>query len=198
MWQRLLQKIYAHPYLFNLVVAALIALGVYLASIDVDEADRSGRTALHIAAEQGDLAEINSLLARGATVDAREHCRWTPMMRAAQNGHLDSVKRLLAAGADIDARDKDGYNALTASIISNRPRVFEYLLQQGIQVNLQDHSVGWTALIWAVKLQRGAMIEALLEQGADSTLRDHDGLNAADWARKSGDVELAKRLDGRS
>ncbi len=194
MRQTILQKIYRHPFLFIFSVAGLILLLVCMPSFDVDTVDRDGRTALHRAAEQGDLDETKSLLERGASVDARDHCRWTPMMRAAQKGHLTVVELLLETGADLNARDKDGYNALAASVISNRPRVFEYLLRKGIEMDVQDHTVGWTPLIWAVKLERRTMIQTLLDKGADSGIRGLDGLIAADWAKKNGNLSLARQL----
>jgi ankyrin repeat protein len=62
------------------------------------------RERLHTAADQGDLAEVQRLIAKGHPVDTfASALGWTPLHFAAVGGHLDVMKALLAAGADVDA-----------------------------------------------------------------------------------------------
>ena len=61
----------------------------------------SGRTALHIAAEYGDLKIAGYLLEKGADIDALDSSDCPPIFYAMQKGHLELVKFLIQAQADI-------------------------------------------------------------------------------------------------
>src|SRR5207302_1772707 len=64
-----------------------------------------GGTALHLAAELGDLELVKWLVAKKASLKAVDgHGSWTPMQRAVEAGHLEVVKYLLAQGADVQDR----------------------------------------------------------------------------------------------
>ena len=56
--------------------------------------------ALRSAAREGDLGQIEELLAGGAPVDAPNRYGATALFFAADRGHLDVVRRLADAGAD--------------------------------------------------------------------------------------------------
>ncbi|MDY6980727.1 MAG: ankyrin repeat domain-containing protein [Pseudomonadota bacterium] len=192
-----IRLIYRYPYRFYLL---LIFLGLlaYLAGkslmVDLQARDGRGRTALYLAAEQGDLDAVKRLINKGAVIDARDNCSWTPMMRAAQNGHLPVVRELLAAGAELNAQDKEGYNALILSVITGQQLVVEYLLEQGIKRDVQDDKLGWTALMWAAKEGRVELVDLLLDNGADKTIRTVSGKTAYDLAIENKRTELAERL----
>lgn len=64
------------------------------------------------AAETGDLARLDQLLADSPQPDVRDDCRWTPLMKASLNGHVAVAERLIRLGADPDLTDKGGYSAL--------------------------------------------------------------------------------------
>ena len=78
----------------------------------IDAVDEDGWTALHFAAEKGDMDEVERLLAAGANVDARTTGGFprnsTPLSIAAFYDHLDVMRLLLDRGADIEARDNKG------------------------------------------------------------------------------------------
>ncbi len=190
----LVSQIYRHPFVFYLIIGCLVLIIYQYVSFDIDARDTRGRTALYLAAEQGDLQTVTQLIANGASVDARDNCRWTPFMRAAQNGHLDVVKILLNAGADINAIDKDGYDALIATVITHQTVMMNYLLAQGLHMNTQDKTMGWTALIWAVKENKEDMVDSLLTRGADKSIVDKEGKTAYDWAIEKEHTHLADRV----
>ena len=85
---------------------------------DIDAVDADGWTALHYAAEKGDMAEVERLLAAGANVDARTtatFARWTarnstPLVVATFHKRFDVLRSLVDRGADIDARNDHGYD----------------------------------------------------------------------------------------
>lgn len=56
------------------------------------------------AAEQGDTAAIERLIASGVAIDATDAAGQTPLLRAIQNNHLTAATRLIDAGANINAQ----------------------------------------------------------------------------------------------
>jgi ankyrin repeat protein len=60
---------------------------------------------LHRAAEAGEAHALETMIACGFPVDARDRDQFTPLQRAAMSGRVDAVRVLLASGADVAARD---------------------------------------------------------------------------------------------
>lgn len=70
-----------------------------------------GNTALHNAAYNGDINEIQRLLASGANINAVNNKGETALHIALINGNIDMAKVLLSNGASKTIRDKMGRNA---------------------------------------------------------------------------------------
>jgi len=63
---------------------------------------------LHIAAEDGNLEKVKSLVSEGFDLNAfDEDLSLTPLHCAAKNENIDVVKFLIAAGAEINTHDED-------------------------------------------------------------------------------------------
>jgi hypothetical protein len=71
-----------------------------------------GETALHAAAEAGDVEAFGLIVAAGARVDCRDERGRTPVHRAALIRSIPILKLLLAAGADLHAQDDERATAL--------------------------------------------------------------------------------------
>ena len=76
---------------------------------DIDDADESGQTALHFAADRGSIDCLRLLIETGANVNAVD-CDGIGVLQTALSAGLDvaSIRLLLEAGADPDATDEDG------------------------------------------------------------------------------------------
>ena len=57
------------------------------------------------AAQKGDLAAVERLLARGADIDARDGRGRTALLAATHGNHVAVARALIAAGADVNAKD---------------------------------------------------------------------------------------------
>jgi ankyrin repeat protein len=64
------------------------------------------RERLHLAAQDGDLAPIERLLAQGTNINAFDSIGMTALHRAAKQEDLEVAAFLIEAGADVNARDE--------------------------------------------------------------------------------------------
>lgn len=93
--------------------------------------NRTGLTALGMAARFGNQAAVRVLLQAGANADLAMHDRWesTPLMEAARDGHLEVGRMLLDAGARVDHRDLPGGTALHWAVRAGETAYAKLLLQ---------------------------------------------------------------------
>lgn len=79
----------------------------------LDAVDWLGRTALLLAAANGQVSATEKLLSLECKVDFEDHAGGTALMWAAGNGHGDIVEQLLAAdGCEVNHVNKEGESAL--------------------------------------------------------------------------------------
>ena len=74
--------------------------------------DQDGRSDLHYAARDGDLAAVRKLVSRGAEVNLQDKHGWTPLHFAAQALSEEVTSYLLAHGAAVDTEDRHGNTPL--------------------------------------------------------------------------------------
>eukprot|EP00967_Tisochrysis_lutea_P159406 scaffold330319_cov81-Tisochrysis_lutea.AAC.1 len=82
---------------------------------DLEKADTKTNRSLHWAAKCGRPADIEALIAAGASVNAATKAGVTPLIYAASEGWDDCVPILLEAGADTQLRTIKGRSALDAA-----------------------------------------------------------------------------------
>ena len=120
----------------------------------LDDLDRAFRNA----AENGDTALVERLLAAGADVNAkggrgrRARGAVTALMNAAANGHADVVELLIDAGADLNLQEPG-------------------LREEGCDLS---ECYGRTALLFAVERDHADIVKLLVEAGADVNVRRKD------------------------
>ena len=109
----------------------------------VNETDTRGRTALSEAAFQGLPRVAEALVARGASLDARDHTGATPLHRARD---AQTIAVLVRLGARVDAHDQSGATPL--HLCAAAPGSIEAvtaLVEAGANARLEDRG-GHTAL----------------------------------------------------
>ena len=154
-----------------------------------------------------DLGKVRTLIAHGATVNARSNYGYTALsVAAASPGNRPTVLLLLGKGADVKAVDKDGVGALWLACARGDSQIVEELLLRGADPNEKHLRLTETALMWASKLNRPASVQALLKAGADVNQRSairvpaqsgqqEVGLTSALlWAAPRNDPETVKLL----
>jgi ankyrin repeat protein len=126
-------------------------------------------TALHWAAERGDLRVAEVLIAAGASVEAGTRIgHYTPLHIAAKAGRPEVVAALIEAGVDVNvATTNSGATPLHLAASAGSADVIRLLVQHGADVNSGDGAAGQTPLMFAVAFNRVDAIRALLEAHAD-------------------------------
>ncbi|XP_072854576.2 ankyrin repeat and SAM domain-containing protein 6 [Pogona vitticeps] len=175
-------------------------------SVPVDCTDEAGNTGLQFAAAGGHEELVGFLLRRGASVQSRNHCGWSPLMQAARFGHLTVARILLENGADLNAQNKLGASVLTMACRGGHISVVKFLLESGAYVDNYDHlSTGLdnskeelpaiTPLMAAVQHGHEAVVHLLLDWGADCNYTVKTmGWTPLMLAAVSGRVSLAQQL----
>jgi acyl carrier protein len=93
---------------------------------------------LHIAAARGDKAQMDALLASGASPNAQDRYGHTPLHAAARRVDEDPVRRLLRYGADHRIRDHVGRTPLHLAARAHSRLVVRLLLEAGASCRVRD------------------------------------------------------------
>ncbi|KAJ1479936.1 ankyrin repeat-containing domain protein [Baffinella frigidus] len=172
-----------------------------------------GRSALHVAAAEGDIAKVQALLGVGLNnnsfipnvkgwtrafgdVDAPDQWGNTALHLAAWCGRDDVVRTLLKAGSAVDAQAKDGWTALhRAATQGHHPHivVVRTLLAAGAAIHARE-KFGCTALHLAAINGRDAVVRTLLVAGAAKDAPDEGGRTALALATSRGHDAVARTL----
>ena len=122
-----------------MVMVLVIGLGVLCGAVLVMALCRRQRQAAHVAGqallqatETGDVVQMQTLLAQGTNVNARNAHGWTPLHVAAAGGDPAVVALLLRHGADVHVQSHIGTTPLDNAIMrGSRKAVVDLLLAHG-------------------------------------------------------------------
>ncbi len=168
-------------------------------SVDIDQRDDHGRTALHVAAYSNNHAAMRELEAAGADANALENDFYDIVTIAAVANDLATLKLALELGCRPDnvTSRYDG-TALIAAAHLGHFAIVKTLIQAGAPL---DHinNLNWTAVIEAIVLGDGgqqhlATLRALADAGADINLADGRGSSPLQLARTRGYQEMVDIL----
>jgi ankyrin repeat protein len=135
---------------------------------DVNAAQGDGMTALHWAAQNGNVDIMHILLYAGASVQATTRLGgYTPLHMASMRGSEAAVRLLLDNGSKPDVLTSTGVTALHFAAQAGRPQAIQALLAGGADVNAKDTYSGRTPLMFATAANRLDAIETLIRAGAD-------------------------------
>ena len=135
-------------------------------------AQGDGMTALHWAADRGDVAMTALLLRSGAKLTGTtKNGGYTPLHVAARAGHGAVVQALLAAGADAKTLTSTGATAMHLAASAGDAASVKALLARKADPNARESAWGQTPLMFAAAENRGDAARALLAGGADASIR---------------------------
>ena len=145
--------------------------------IDINTFSEEGKTALHIAAEGGNIEMIRFLIEANANCEIRDEVfGWTPLMTAAHHNLPEVIAALLEGGADVNAVEEDGImessgsTALLIAIASKKYyfqalKAVNLLIEAGADIEAENKS-GETPILIAKKIEAKKIVEILKKAGA--------------------------------
>ncbi|MEQ1898993.1 MAG: ankyrin repeat domain-containing protein [Vicinamibacterales bacterium] len=139
--------------------------------VNVNATEPDGTTALHWAADLGDVQTVDLLLKAGAALKSTNRYGATPFGLATAKGHAAVIERFLQAGEDANAVIS-GEPVLMQAARSGSVDAVKALLAKGAQVNVAEEVHGQTALMWAAAAGHSAVVKTLAEAGGDIKARN--------------------------
>ena len=155
---------------------------------------QDGPTSLHVAAQNGHLEVVSSLVEAAAEVNAKTQYGATALHLAAHNAHIEVLQSLLQANSDTDSTTHAGKTALHIASQNGHLEVVERLLVAGAQIHATMQN-GATALHLAAMNGHLEVVRTLLEASAQSDAVKQDGATAFVLAGQNGYYEIAHLLE---
>ena len=131
---------------------------------------------MELAASHGHTSVMEVLLEKGFSVHG--DMLGSPLLTAAAGGQLAAAEFLLAHGTDVNEQDQrrnDGCAALHYAALHGKPTMVTTLLAHGANIELQNNG-GWTPLLHAAAGGNPEAVEVLLKNGANVNARSKRGL----------------------
>ena len=131
-----------------------------------------GGTRLHLAAQEGDVQGLKSLLKPDSNINCRNLSGRTPLHSLVSSPRctLEAVGFLLDHGADVVARDMHSNTPLHLAAAKGRKGVVDLLTQRGADVAARDQC-NQTPLHLAADVGHKEVIDSLIQSGADVLAR---------------------------
>lgn len=138
---------------------------------------QEGITPLHVAVLNGDIHEIESLLASGMDADVLNAIGQSPLHYALYANNIAALDLLKQYGADISLEIQSTYYDLypmEMAIYANAKEACVWLVNNGIDIN-QTYEFGETALHIAASEGKMDYVSLFLDLGANIDVKDEDG-----------------------
>jgi ankyrin repeat protein len=161
---------------------------------DANAQEDDHTTPLHLAAANGHLELVRTLL--GHTVDVNAATTGfinTPLNGASRGGHVDVVRLLIQNGANVNAEVGRYWTPLHCASASGNVEIVQLLIQHGADVNTWDENHQKPL---HVASSRGAAttVQLLIQLGADVNARDKSQSTPLHLASSMGDAETMQVL----
>ncbi len=148
------------------------------------------------AVKAGGVAEVESLLRRGASPHTVESDGWPVLCTAVLYGHLEVVKVLVAQGANVRTPNKNGVTPMYIAAQEGKVESLQWLFEHGAKDVRTPKNTGVTPMYIAAQEGKVDALQWLFEHGAKEDVRTprNDGATPMFIAAQEGKVESLQWL----
>ena len=150
--------------------------------------DKTGRNALHHAAQGGDTDIISLIHTHLPNIESKTGEGYTPLMVAAVHGKLHAVKWFLEKGATVACEDKRGWNTLHHAASGGDTDIISLIHTHLPNIESKTDE-GYTPLMVAAFTGKLHAVKWFLEKGAAVACEDKRGWSPLHHAAKGGDPD---------
>ncbi|XP_067009004.2 uncharacterized protein [Anabrus simplex] len=168
-----------------------------LKKLNVNIANHSGYTPLHLAVIGGHKETVQFLLKVGGNINHRDGMGYTQLHWAVRTGCLSQVKRILSYDANVNKLSTANETPLHLAVqqvhyekcnTTTNLAVIQSLLAAGASMHFEDSS-GLTPVHWASANTNSSVLRELIRSGADVRETDHLRSSALHWAAWRGNSQ---------
>ena len=149
--------------------------GNVIAGSPVNTLSMSGHTALYAACANADEKTVDYLLAHGASPNAEQTGKDTPINVGAMAGNLHIVQALIDKGADLHAFSRDGQTPLHAAATGGNTEIVSLLLNKGLDPNARRKVDQATPICDAASSGKWDALDYLRTHGGDLNISGYHG-----------------------
>ena len=163
---------------------------------------------IHVAARDGIVEAVRSLLKHGVSPNIGDENGDTPIHRAAFSRNQEMIEILIDHGADLTSLNDAGESGLHTFLCSEFDNnwvsdsvdnnlmspLVPLLVRHGVPVNTPD-AKGRTALHIAAQIGLDSTVKFLMEHGADGSRKDHWGRTPLEIAAISGNEKTFEQME---
>ncbi|KAI8955496.1 ankyrin unc44 [Xylaria longipes] len=155
---------------------------------------KTGRTALHMAAERNHTAIIDMLVNAGAPVEAATNKGSTPLYTASFWGSTEAVRTLLKHNVRVEARNVSKWTPLNTASREGHTEIVKWLLQSSASLEAREDKNHFTPLHHAAIAGHAVIVGMLLDHGANIEIRSKDDSTPLHLAASNGHARVVELL----
>ena len=162
-------------------------------NFDLNQTTNKKETALHHAANAGNIDATTKLIAAGAEIYTQDENENTPLMIAVEKGYANVSEKLIKKTAGVQKQNKLGKKALHLAAKKGPIDVIKKLIGADVHLNAQTHE-GRTPLMIAIENRNDDIASFLIEQNANENMEDNYGNTVLHFVAKTGSVAVLNKL----
>lgn len=167
--------------------AAQIADILLDSGLPIDESDKLGFSALHLAVDRQSYKLCDCLVQRGADLDKKTEADDTPLSLAIVHANIDIAELLLSNGADVNVKSTDGRTPLHIACCYHDEDIIELLIENGADMTVEDKN-GYTPFMEFEESDDDGCISAMVKQLA-KLMKDNQPVSEKDkWVVRENSV----------
>ncbi|KAH0335580.1 ankyrin, partial [Aureobasidium melanogenum] len=165
------------------------------AEANVDAQDFDGKTALHMAAQAGDLSLVRLLISKKAKINVKNNEGRSALDFACRENHLKVIEYILKNGGicEPDATGRTELHEIIGGDGKCDASTIKLFVSKGVKVNATDND-GISALHLATKRGDQAILQALVDAGAGIDIKSAAGQTLLHEAAIRGSVDVVRNV----